>query len=274
MTNEELSQKILEKINQEKITPKPKWTFLLKDYFFWILGISSLLIGALATSVIVYILVNSNWDLIKHSSQSLSKYVFLSIPYLWVICFLIFIFSAYFNLKNTKKGYRYALATIIIFTFLFSVLMGTIFYGLGLGHFINKTLTRNIPPYQKLIMKKEKGFNQPERGLILGTIIGTPDKNHCEILDLEGDNWIINFDKNQPLLENILKEGNQVKIIGTPIDKNIFEACVISPHALRGNGFTDYHLTPSERNILRMRIKECEEDIFFPTQLHQPLFKK
>ena len=48
-------QKLVAKIKQANIAPKPRWHFLLKNSVIWAAGTLSLLIGAGAASVMIYL---------------------------------------------------------------------------------------------------------------------------------------------------------------------------------------------------------------------------
>jgi hypothetical protein len=52
--NQEFGPKLLEKIKEEKIAPKPRWTFLLKESVVWGAGSLALIVGGLVTAVVIY----------------------------------------------------------------------------------------------------------------------------------------------------------------------------------------------------------------------------
>jgi len=72
-----LSGEVLEKIQQEKIKPKPKWEFTLKNIILGAVFSLSVIIGSLISSVLIYMLVNSDWDLHHYIGHSLLKLFFI-----------------------------------------------------------------------------------------------------------------------------------------------------------------------------------------------------
>ena len=85
MLNHDISRDVLKTIEEKHIKPKPRWTFLLKDYAIWILGAFSLIVGSLAFSVIIYMLKNNDWEVYRHLSGSLPGFVVITMPYFWLI---------------------------------------------------------------------------------------------------------------------------------------------------------------------------------------------
>ena len=100
------SKNILDKIKENKITPKPKWQFRLEQVGIWALAVLSLIIGAKAFAVIIFRLVNNDWEIREHLGRSLLNHALLTLPYLWIIVMVLFILLAYYNARHTKKGYR------------------------------------------------------------------------------------------------------------------------------------------------------------------------
>jgi hypothetical protein len=58
---EKFESSILSEIKEKGIKPKARWTFLLNDYLVWATGFLSLVFGAIAFSVIIYMIRNNDW---------------------------------------------------------------------------------------------------------------------------------------------------------------------------------------------------------------------
>ncbi|RMD50667.1 hypothetical protein D6827_03615, partial [Candidatus Parcubacteria bacterium] len=58
-----LADKILEKIETDNIEPVPVWAFKLRNWFFWGLWILSVVFGAVAISIILYVFLHAEWGL-------------------------------------------------------------------------------------------------------------------------------------------------------------------------------------------------------------------
>ena len=104
---------ILERIKEDNLKPKPKWTFLFKDSVIWFFGALSLVFGALGVSVIIYLLKNNDWSLYNKLSGSFLEFILLTMPYFWILFLAIFILVIKYNIQHTKKGYKYSLPIIV-----------------------------------------------------------------------------------------------------------------------------------------------------------------
>ena len=110
-----ISHQVLEKIEQDKIKPKPRLAFLLGNYAYWILVVLLLVLGAVSSSIVIFSMANTEWDLWAMAAGSGFKFFLTVLPYLWLVFFAGFVALAHFNLRHTKLGYRFSLfkATIV-----------------------------------------------------------------------------------------------------------------------------------------------------------------
>ena len=263
MTKQCLSEKILEKIKEKNITPKPKWTFLLKDYSIWLLSVGSLIIGSLAVSVIIFLVRNDDWDVYKHINDSLGQFILLTLPYFWIIFLIIFILAANYNIKHTKKGYKYELHTLVFSGVAISLLLGVFLHNFGVGHAIDKILTHKMPVYTKVIQGKHGRWADPEKGLLAGQIIKIENKDKFKLKDLKENTWVIVKTDNTFVKMVEIKIDERVRIIGAKQGDNVFQAIQIMSAGKRFDGERrmfrpPHHLLKleSERKIFDMRNTE------------------
>ncbi len=238
MDPKEFDQKLVEKIKEEKIAPKPRWHFLLKNNVVWAIGALSLLIGAAAVSVMIYLLKYNGWELQEQTHKSLLEFFLLTLPYFWIIFLGIFIFILYYNLKHTKKGYRYPVWFIAVSGILSSIILGSIFYLLGVGQKIDNVLGERAPLYETVINRQIFFWFNPEEGRLAGIVASEVADGNFYIVDPEGNTWQISSSVNSddPHFLDFLKAGEPISLIGQVIDDNRFKADVIRP-LVPGRGF-------------------------------------
>ena len=243
-----ISDKVLEKIQEKNIAIKPKWRFLLEDYVIWIFSIVCLLIGSVAFSVVLYLTINSDWALYKEIDDSLAEFLLLSLPYLWIILVILFVFAADYNFKHTKNGYKYNLKYIVFFGILLSILLGFFMFCLGAGKAIDNVLSDNVPAYNKFIDKRPKLWAHPEKGILAGDILEVnPDKT-LKLRDFFGKEYIVDYN-NAVLIPDIpLKPGFKIRAIGEQ-KGDLFFAQRIAP--LRPINKRILPPPPQTRGILR-----------------------
>jgi hypothetical protein len=224
-----LGKDVLEKIKEEKIKPRPKWMFSLKDIGFWVMFSISLILGSISTSLIIFILRNNDWDLYSRLGHGTLEFIFITLPYFWLIFLAFFLITSYYNLKKTKSGYKHNPLSIVSINILISIILGSTLYICGLGSELEESLEETVPPYSKMFYQRHEMWNKPEKGLIGGRIIVFENNNKFKIISLGQKEWdILSKD---PIIHPrfILQEGGRVKIIGREVGSSIFEAEEIRP---------------------------------------------
>ncbi len=235
-----LSDKIVNKIKEEKIKPKAKWVFLLKDYFIWSAFGVSIIIGGLAFVVILFLLTTNDWDMHKYLGEGFGVYFLTALPRVWIGTLILFLLVAYYNYRHTKGGYRYKAYLIVLGSVVTSVVIGTALFFMGLGDKIEQSFANTLPYYGGYMEHRMEIWNQPEKGLLAGEIIEIKSENILMIEDFKKNIWEI--DVNNALWRGgqVAKIGNKVKIIGVKKSNNIFTAQEIRPWVGRegrhGNG--------------------------------------
>ena len=103
-----ISKKILEKIKKEDIKPIGRLSFILKDSFILILFFLNILFGSIGLAICIYLFrVSDIFDLIL-SVNDFIQILIISIPIIWVLITLLFIFVSYLNFRYSKGGYRFS----------------------------------------------------------------------------------------------------------------------------------------------------------------------
>ncbi|MFH0950984.1 MAG: hypothetical protein V1765_00730 [bacterium] len=218
----QLSQTIIEKIKKQKIAPKPKWEFVLKNYFIWLLGLLSLTVGSLAMAVIIYMIRHNDWDLHDRLTGNWPGFVFLTLPYFWVAVLIIFIIVVYYNIRHTRSGYHYNLLNIVLVSIILSVMLGQIGYNLGIAQKIDEQLAAQFPLYEMMFCKNSSVWNQPAKGLLIGQVMAPVVSRQMIVNDLNDKLWLVLMHR-LPIQPNI-EVGQKIKIIGTMIDEDQFVA--------------------------------------------------
>jgi heme/copper-type cytochrome/quinol oxidase subunit 2 len=228
-------QKLVEKIKQENITPKPRWHFLFKDYVIWASGAAALLIGAAAVSVMMYLFKYNNWDIRAETHKSLWEFFLLTLPYFWIIFLGLFVFILYYNLKHTKRGYIYPIWLIASVAVLASVALGSMLFLANVGEKIDDILGERVPLYDTVINRNSVFWFNPAEGRLIGLVSEKNDDSRFEILDPRGNDWQVTMPLNGPTTE-ILVVGQPVDLLGQALDDHDFQARIVRP-IRSGRGF-------------------------------------
>lgn len=225
MDREKLSDKILDKIKNTKIEPKPRWYFLMKNYTLYLFGALALIFGALGMSVLIYLLKYNDWQSGLHIDNFLG-FILMTLPYFWIIFFTLFVFIIYYNIKHSQKGYRYPAYLIISFAFLASVILGEIFFVAGFGEKIDDILGRKAPLYKEMFNPQMNFWFNPEAGRLAGLIFFEENAD-IYLIDHSGKIWNILLVEESKV--NIVDRSNPspAHLLGQVIAENVFEAKMI-----------------------------------------------
>ena len=144
----EVKNKILNKIKKGEVQKKSPFYFVVKNYFFWLMFIFSVLIGAIAFSsfIIHFIIEPGPWHKLTMEQHNFS-YIFKALPILWLIIILIFILIAWFNYKNTKRAYKKHNFLIVSGSVILSLVLGMILLFSGIGKNLDNGMQYHFPGY-------------------------------------------------------------------------------------------------------------------------------
>lgn len=219
-----ISRQVLQKIKQEKIAPEPKWRFLLKDYVMWAFFGISILLGGLATAVIIFLTQNSGWEIYSQGQASWLKFILLNIPYFWLLFFALFIFAAYYNFYHTNSGYRYRFFYILLISVACSIMFGSVIYGVGLGEKIENIFYKRVPFYEEIMHHRQEVWQQPGRGFLVGDLL-VEDKKII-LVDPMSNKWFLVFSSSSNFFSDDLI-GQRVRTFGKVIEPGMFQVKMI-----------------------------------------------
>lgn len=229
MKKDNFIQDVLKTIQDKNIKPKAKWEFVIKNWLVLFVGLIFLIIGSIALSVIIYLLKNNDWDLRIQIGHNMFSFVLLSLPYIWFVLLIIFMAVIYYDFKHSKKGYKYDWKIIVGAIILISLILGVLFYNIGVGQAIEDTLNRKVPIYEKMMRHRIDMWQRPEKGVLPGTILKIESDKIFILKDLRNKEWNIQLETNFIPKQVLVKPGEKVKVMGQEIDKNNFKAIQIRP---------------------------------------------
>lgn len=221
--------KFLLKLKKEK--PISRWIFVFRTILFWSLFILFILIGIISTSLIIYLVFNTGFDMNRIALNNQIKILLSSLPYIWIIITIGFFVISYFNFKNTENGYKCLTIKNILITFISSIILGVFFYNVGFSKVLDAKLQNSIPVYKNYTMQHMQAtWNNPGNGLLIGKIKDIKSDNEIILEDYNSKEWNILIDENTVIKGRVnIDINNGIKIIGKIIDINTFKAQEIRP---------------------------------------------
>ena len=216
----------LQRIKQEE--PIPKWRFRLVNVSIWLGAILFVLVGAAAFSIVLFSIQQTDFSVIGHMSHSRFELFLGVLPLFWLILLIIFLGMAMMSIQKTKRGYKYTIIQLLIFSFSFSVLIGTAFFVYGGAQKLEHAFDIRVSAYESIQEKKKLIWMNPADGFLSGEIISAKD-NQLILKGFDGKIWTVEYKGVfvPPILN--LESGEKLKIIGKLTGDHLFLAEEIRP---------------------------------------------
>jgi len=231
----DISEKIIDKIQKEHIDPKSKWHFVIKSTAIWGAVLMTLVLASIVSSAVIFNIINTDWGLRSHLGWGMARFIFMSLPFFWLILLVALAIAAYYEFKKTKSGYKYTLPIALIFIFLFVLSAGAIWHkGFNAGDIIERRAMKHLPYYPKVMPNRTLIWCQPEKGVLGGKIITINTPQEFELSDFNKKVWLVNCSENcvkHPAVA--ISQDEMVKIIGQIVSENNFEASQIRPFFIK-----------------------------------------
>lgn len=219
-----VSKKILDKIEKEHIKPRPKWQFVAMHALMFVLFGLTIILGSIAVSVALFKIVASDWAVVPR----LPGGPLIVLPYLWILFFGVMMVVASILFEKTEKGYKYNLWIIGIASVVLSIVIGAILFAVRLGEGVENGLRENFKPYREYIEMREEVWHAPELGILPGRIIKIEQDVMILMDDFSGIRWGVDItDATLPMRD--LVEGQIVVAIGEVLELGEFKAENIRP---------------------------------------------
>lgn len=223
------SKDILGKIKKEEIKPIPKWNFVFKTSFVWTAFGVSVVLGGFAFGSILAQINATEWDVHPHVTDSLWYFVFLALPYVWIVFLIGFSALAYYYLRHTSKGYRYNAVIVVNSSVLISVLLGSALFATGISHRMEEKFEERLPFYHGIMDPRMKIWMSPEKGLLAGKIIKIENEEEIKLIDFKKNVWTVDISEATWKRNEFVQENIRVKVIGTKNGEFLFIAKEVRP---------------------------------------------
>ncbi|MDX9970569.1 MAG: hypothetical protein RBS56_01530 [Candidatus Gracilibacteria bacterium] len=224
-----LSEKIIEKIEKDGIFPKPKWEFLLKDTVLWVSFVLSVLMGAVSISVILFFVKTGDLDIYESVYGSVFSAVAGVIPFFWVLLLLGFSIIAFLNFKFTDRGYKMKYVYVFLTSIFLSLTIGALFFQSGMAKWFHGQLTDRLPFYDIFQPRHELKWMRPSEGLLVGVVVGFESEFVFEFKDLERKTWLVDIKKAKIPKRFRPEISSMIKVLGRKVSEEKFEAFDLRP---------------------------------------------
>lgn len=235
-TKKSLKDNVFDEIETKNVCPKSRWFFGCRECLFWTLWFMSVFVGALAVAVCYYVLDHGQFFLHEATHANFVTFLFETLPYLWIVVFGTMLLIAIYNIKYTKRGYKYPLWQIVLSSIALSLIGGSALNALGFGYKVDATLGKNMPQYMSQEKLERKLWLSPENGRLLGRQLeSTNEPMHMVIFeDVTGNRWAMITEELHERDRELLNSQGNVRVIGEAVPgmPEHFHACGVFPWVL------------------------------------------
>lgn len=134
-----LDRKILERIEKEGLTIRPRWFFMAKDFAFGAGSLVSIILGSISLGLFLEVMALQGKDL-----------TWSSVPYFFPVLMIIFLIAGYWAIGRTGYFYKARFMAIFSAFFFLNLASGYLAYASGMAMKIESELEK-IPGYVRIV---------------------------------------------------------------------------------------------------------------------------
>ncbi len=222
------AQKILSKIQNDNIQPKPEWIFTSGEWAKRLAYFVFILMGSASFSIILYAISVNGFDLLQHVKHSKLESLLVLLPVFWLGILTFFLGASIFSVLYTGKAYKYSFGKWMTMSTGISLTLGTLFFITGGAKWLENSFETNIESYESLLEKKTAIWSQPDLGTLSGEITEV-GSDFIVLKDWKNQHWTIDTKSSfiAPVLE--MEPGIQIKLNGQKTGDFGFTAEKIRP---------------------------------------------
>lgn len=215
MTPDPVKEKVLARISAREVEPIPCWYFTSIEWSLRTLWVLSVLMGALAIAIILYVAEHGLFAFVEATHSNVWDFWFEVLPYLWIAIFVVMSALAYRNFRHTRGGYRYSAVTVVGSSIGLSVVGGILLHAGGFGAYFDHQFAEQMPATYPSLEKKELSmWQKPEDGRLVGAYVSDLGTTTVVFEDIDGAQWDVSINELGEPDEVALRSGDKVRIIG------------------------------------------------------------
>lgn len=222
--SKDLRSCIFDSIEANQLEPKARHWFFLRRISIWLLWFATVLVGAVTSAVLVYVARYQQYAVYQVTHDNGLSFIISVLPIVWILLFLTAVIVAYFEMRNTPKGYKYSFIKVIGGTTVAILILGIIFELLSLGSTVDRKLGTMTGMYTSQEARETAVWQRPEEGRMIGvTATGTI------FTDVSGKQWNVVDTELKPNEVRLLRSGKEVKMYGTSTAEGLYMPCAVLP---------------------------------------------
>ncbi|MBK7477165.1 MAG: hypothetical protein IPI11_14610 [Haliscomenobacter sp.] len=222
------SEKLMAKIKQQQIKPRPKWHLWAQRSLTGAGFVVAVLLGALAFSILLFAIQQTDFNVLSHLKHSQLEFFLGLLPFFWIGLLILSLLTTMYGIRHSSRGYKFTLARQMGYSAALSILLGVLFFITGGASYLEKVFAIRVSLYESIQEKKIKLWMMPEQGQLAGQILEV-DSSTFRLADFSGKTWTIDYDSAFIAPVVLLEPGEEIKLLGKMEGKTRFLAEDIRP---------------------------------------------
>lgn len=212
--SENLSENVLKKIQENKIAPKAKWQFTLQMWLVRTFFVISIVLGGISFGISFYLL-QADWSGYERVMPNAWRFFTSVLPYFWLMSSVLCLVAAHWNFSHSRRGYRFSLEKILALNLTLSLLLGALFFFLGLAPVAESWFMSLSPGYRNSMLSRERVWQRPAAGVLAGQIYEVSSGGTFLLVDLDHNRWQVKQDSGTWVGGRfVVQKGEWVRIFG------------------------------------------------------------
>jgi hypothetical protein len=238
--------RVFEQIEREAITPISRFRFILSEWGVWVAWVATVVSGAIALATLGYVALSANYALYEATHDNFLTFAVAVMPYVWIVLFAGMVYLATYEMKNTKRGYRYTTSFIVGSSILGTVLGAMLLHSFGLGYLLDRTLGQQLSLYMSMEKMEQKMWQMPKEGRLIGELLASESLITSDVAtnfkDGSGTVWRLNTTELRPRDLALLQLGERVRLLGTTTSEVTFHVCGVFPWMMREKAMSRHEM--------------------------------
>lgn len=224
-----IKEDVLDRLEKEGITPRSRLYWLSYECAFWGAWLLSVILGAAALAVLSFTSLYIGYSLYEATHENFLTFFFETLPYLWFLAFIGLTLVAYFNLRNTKRGYKYPVYLVVGSSFGFSVVGAMVLHSMGAGYYLDRYMGEQLQSYQSRAEFEAKMWQNPLAGRMLGAVKGSSEEElgRVRFIDIKNKEWDVIITELRPKDTKLLLSGHKVRMLVATTTEGVPDSMVV-----------------------------------------------
>ena len=224
----ELEKRVMDRIEAQKLVPRPFYLFLAKRSVFGLLTFISLLFGAVSFALALFIVS----DFFATGGKGFDEMPFDefvdALPLVWLASSLLLAVSATYSISNTRRGYRWRTSHVLAGAIAVSLALGTLMYSFDMGGSVHQLLSGQFRSYREATHIPYAEWSRPAAGFLGGEAQNVEGET-LRLRDFRGEIWSVDISGAKIELENTIVDEGDVAVEGQQTGPLNFKATRIIP---------------------------------------------